>query len=316
MIDIYGNIQEWLMQHVVLPLLYLTDGMGYADDAITALDWFMFGVIQLLIIAFFLRPLEAKQSLVGSGQGGQEKLVAVDIIYTFIHRIGLFRLGLFFIFSPIFFLIEANLHDIRFLRLNVEGWWPSITSIPWVSFFIYLVILDFVGYVYHRASHYWNWWWQLHALHHSQRYMTAWTDNRNHLLDDLGHAAIFAIFALIIGVEPIQYIALIATSQLLQSWHHGNFNVDLGWAKYLLISPRYHRLHHAIGIGHEAPGKPDVLGGCNFGIIFPWWDMLFGTAIFTKQYYETGVRDLSVSTNLLKQQWQGLQHSMRALLGK
>lgn len=316
MIDIYGTIQEWLMQHAVLPLLYATDGMGYADDAITALDWVMFGVLEIVLIAFVLRPLEAKQSIESVTRDEQRKLLFADVLYTLVHRLGLFRLVTFFLFSPIFFWMEANLHDLRFLRLNVEGWLPGVTSVPWISFLIYLIILDLVGYVYHRASHHWNWWWQLHALHHSQRYMTAWTDNRNHLLDDLGHAAVFALVALCIGVEPIQYIALIATSQLLQSWHHANFNTDLGFAKYLLVSPRFHRLHHAIGLGHEAPGKPGVLGGCNFGIIFPWWDMLFGTAIFTRDYYETGVRGMTVSTNLIWQQWQGLRHSIRAFFSK
>ena len=80
-----------------------------------------------------------------------------------------------------------------------------------------------------------------------------------------------------------------------------------------LISPRYHRLHHAIGLGYEVPGKPDVLGGCNFGILFPWWDMLLGTAIFTKNTHPTGVRDLEVSLNPLTQQWQGLLHAVKAL---
>lgn len=311
MIDLYGSLQEWLMQHVVLPLLYVTDGMGYADDSIVALDWFLFGLFQIVVIAFVLRPLEEKQEGLNAPQGKFH--LYGDIFYSLIHRLGVFRLALFFAFSPIFFWLEANLHDVRFVRLNVEEWWPGVTSIPWISFAIYLVILDFAEYVYHRASHHWNFWWQLHALHHSQRYMTSWTDNRNHVLDDLGHSAVFALIALAIGVEPIEYLWLTATSQLIQSWQHGRFNADLSWIKYALVTPRFHRLHHAVGLGHEIPGKPGVPGGCNFGVLFPWWDMLLGTAIFDKKIYPTGVQGLDVSPNIFSQQWQGFIHSLRYL---
>jgi sterol desaturase/sphingolipid hydroxylase (fatty acid hydroxylase superfamily) len=144
--------------------------------------------------------------------------------------------------------------------------------------------------------------------------MTVWTDNRNHFLDDLGHSAVFAALALMIGVEPIQFLWIIAISQLVQSWQHGNLNFDHGWLKYLIISPKFHRYHHAIGMGHEAPGKPGVLGGCNFGILFPWWDMMFKTAIFDSQSYPTGVKNLEVSNHVLTHQWQGLKHAWRTLI--
>jgi len=185
-----------------------------------------------------------------------------------------------------------------------------------VSFLIYLVLLDFVDYLYHRASHTVHWWWQLHALHHSQTVMTAWSDNRNHLLDDIMRAVLLAFVALVFGVSPGQFILLVAFSQFIQSWQHANIKVDLGKAQYLLVSPMFHRMHHAVGYGHEAIGKPGVLGGCNFGILFPWWDMLFKTAIFPKAVYPTGVRNLVLSQNVLTQQWQCLAHAVKALLPK
>jgi sterol desaturase/sphingolipid hydroxylase (fatty acid hydroxylase superfamily) len=213
---------------------------------------------------------------------------------------------IFIVLSGFFFEIDSILHDFRFDRLNIESWWPGVSSIPFISFLIYLVLLDFVDYLYHRASHAFNWWWQLHSLHHSQTVMTAWSDNRNHVLDDIMRASFMAFFALLFGVSPGQFIMLFALSQFIQSWQHANIKVHLGPAKYLLISPMFHRMHHAVGYGHEAKGKPGVLGGCNFGILFPWWDMLFKTAVFTKEVYPTGVRNLTVSENILSQQWQSL----------
>ena len=52
---------------------------------------------------------------------------------------------------------------------------------------------------------------------------------------------------------------------------------------------------------------------CNFGVLFPWWDMAFGTAVFEKRAFPTGVRNLEVSNNVLVQQWQGLRHSWQQL---
>jgi len=58
----------------------------------------------------------------------------------------------------------------------------------------------------------------------------------------------------------------------------------------LWVSPRFHRLHHSIGIGHESRGAK-TLGGHNFGVLLPCWDMLFRTGNFENRYDNTGIRD-------------------------
>jgi sterol desaturase/sphingolipid hydroxylase (fatty acid hydroxylase superfamily) len=130
------------------------------------------------------------------------------------------------------------------------------------------------------------------------------------------HAFVFSFFALLFGVSPAQFILLVVLSQLIQSWQHANLKIHLGPFKYLLISPMYHRMHHAVGYGHEAKGKPGVLGGCNFGVLFPWWDMMLNTAIFSNEVHPTGVRDLVLSSNVLQHQWQSLIHSIREIFPK
>jgi sterol desaturase/sphingolipid hydroxylase (fatty acid hydroxylase superfamily) len=121
--------------------------------------------------------------------------------------------------------------------------------------------------------------------------MTMWTDNRNHLLDDVITAMLLSLIAKLIGVGPGQFVALVAVSQLCENFQHANFKCSFGWlGDRLLISPRFHRLHHGIGIGHESAGR-QTLGGHNFGVLFPWWDMLFNTADFSNRYEATGIRD-------------------------
>ncbi len=310
----YASVQEFLFANLVAPVLYQFDLMAWAEDIYDGIDWFLFGCIQIFLIIVVLRTWERLAP--AEQQERFAKASRADVLYTLFHRLGIFHGLVFITLSGFFFGVDSILHDFRFDRLNVESWWPGVTSIPAISFLIYLVLLDFVDYLYHRASHVFNWWWQLHALHHSQTVMTAWSDNRNHILDDIMRAVVMSFVALMFGVSPGQFILLIALSEFIQSWQHANIKTHLGPAKYLLVSPMFHRMHHAVGYGHEAKGKLGVLGGCNFGVLFPWWDMLFRTAIFPKEVYPTGVRNLTVSQNILTQQWQGLVHAFKEIMPK
>jgi hypothetical protein len=92
---------------------------------------------------------------------------------------------------------------------QLEDLFPALEDAPLLSFLIYLILLDFAEYWRHRLSHTLRWWWALHAIHHSQRQMTLWTDSRNHLLDDLIGGFWFAVIALLIGVPPGHFIVLL-----------------------------------------------------------------------------------------------------------
>ncbi len=240
------------------------------------------------------------------------RAVRVDVLYTLIHRLGLFKLVMFFTFEN---WLESGIGDLRALGMptfHLDQLWPGVTDGALMSFVLYLVVFDFVDYWYHRAQHQFNWWWALHSLHHSQRHMTMWTDNRSHLLDDVLRDLFFVVVAILIGVGSGQFIALVALSQLSESFQHANLRLWFGRiGERLWVSPRFHRLHHSVGLGHESDG-PSTLGGYNFGVLLPWWDMLFGTANFEPRYDATGVRDQvehqrDYGRGFWSQQWLGLK---------
>ncbi|MFY7984716.1 MAG: sterol desaturase family protein, partial [Burkholderiaceae bacterium] len=139
-----------------------------------------------------------------------------------------------------------------------------------------------------------------------------WSDNRNHLLDDLIRDSLLVLLALAIGVAPSQFVAIVAITQLSESLQHANLRLSFGRiGSRLWVSPRFHRLHHSIGIGHETAGA-GTLGGHNFGVLLPWWDMLFGTANFEDRYDPTGIRDQveqgrNYGRGFWEQQWLGLK---------
>jgi sterol desaturase/sphingolipid hydroxylase (fatty acid hydroxylase superfamily) len=287
-LDAFANVQTLLFENVIQPIAFEVGVGNLLDVAFEGTGWLLVGLIQIAVMVCLIAPLERWRPL---ERHPDASAVRVDVIYTLIQRLGLFKLFMFFTFENA---IETGFGALRvagFPTLNIDAIWPGVTDQAAVSFVLYLLVLDGVHYFIHRGQHHFNQWWALHALHHSQRHMTMWTDNRNHLLDDVITAMLLSLIAKLIGVGPGQFVALVAVSQLCENFQHANFKCSFGWlGDRLLISPRFHRLHHGIGIGHESAGR-QTLGGHNFGVLFPWWDMLFNTADFSNRYEATGIRD-------------------------
>ena len=309
----FAQLQGWLFETLIQPLIYAT-GLGeFTEQAFEGCEWLLIGLFEITLLFIVLRPLEA---MLPVHPITDPRARWNDFIYTAIHRLGAFALVIFFVLDPLMDQFAALLHLEGIHPFNLDNLWPGVTDIPLVSFIVYLVVLDFFDYWFHRAEHQFNWTWALHSLHHSQQNMNLWSDNRNHLLDDFMHDLYLAVIALAIGVPPAQYVLLIALSRIVQSLQHANVRLHFGWlGERLLVSPRYHRLHHAIGIGHESRGS-GTLGGHNFAVLFPLWDIVFRTGEFGRTFEPTGVRDqlpapLGVGrqygSGFWSQQWLGLK---------
>ncbi len=324
LVEWFAMVQAWLFESMVLPVVFRF-GLGeFTESAFEGTEWFMVGVIELTLLYIVLRPLEAWRPVQVLADPHARWN---DFIYTALHRLGLFSLAIFFALDPVLDHLLAQWHLRGLQTFNLESLWPGMG--PLTSFFLYLVVLDFFDYWYHRAEHHFNWWWALHSLHHSQRDMNLWSDNRNHLLDDLLRDVYMGVIAILLGVAPSQYVLLVSLSRALQSLQHANIRLHFGrWGERLLVSPRYHRTHHAIGLGHESQGAGS-LGGCNFAVLFPIWDMLFRSANFSTEFAATGVRDqlpvpdqgraegVDYGQGFWAQQWLGLVRLARALgMGK
>lgn len=292
LIDAFGRTQQWLFEALVQPVVFGLGGASILVDAYNATGWLLIGLLQLSVIVgvFGLlqrwRPAEAVTD---------RAAVRTDVLYTLLHQLGLFRLVLFFAVDPLWEALWGWLAVQGVAGVHLDAWlapvWPGVTDTALAGFLLYLVVFDLVNYGIHRAQHQWDWWWALHAVHHSQRQMTMWTDNRNHLLDSLIVDILIVQIGHAIGVAPGQFVAAVAVSQLVENLSHANTRVGFGWlGERLLVSPRFHRTHHAIGLGHESAG-PGTLGGHNFSVLFPVWDMLFGTARFDGRFEPTGIRD-------------------------
>ena len=260
------------------PLLFEVGWGHLLEDAYAACGWFLMGMLQMAVLLLVIVPLQRWRPLEPQVD---RAAVRTDVIYTLIHRLGLFRLALFFSVEPVFLTVFGVLRAQGLPTWHLDQLWPGVTDQALVSFLIYLVVFDFLAYWIHRAQHRSRRWWQLHALHHSQRQMTLWSDNRNHLLDDIAVDVLLVLAALLIGVGPQQFMVLVALSQLSESLQHANVRLQVGPVlSRLWVSPRFHRAHHSMESGDH-----------NYGVLLPWWDMLFGTARFDLGHGPTGVMD-------------------------
>jgi len=311
----FAATQQALFEVVVQPAVYSLGFANFLEDAFVGTGWFLVGLLEIAVIAAVIGSLERWRPV---EPVTDRRAVRLDIGYTLLHRLGFFRLGLFFAVDPLWdgLFGELRLQGLPTWHLDqgLASFWPGVTNTALFAFFAYLVVFDFVGYWVHRGQHGARWWWGLHSLHHSQRQMTMWSDNRSHLLDDLIRDSLIVVVARFIGIAPGQFVAVVVCTQLLESLAHANVRLPFGPVlERLFVGPRFHRLHHSIGRGHESAG-PQSLGGHNFAVLFPVWDVLFGSADFDRQVGPTGVRDQlpegggrDYGRGFWQQQWFGLK---------
>lgn len=301
---LWAQAHAALFESVVQPAVFHLGLVSWLEASFDATEIFMIGAAEVVVLAVVLGALEKWRPV---EVWADRRAVRVDVAYTLLVRLGVLPLAIFFLLLPVVDGLDGwlRMHDI--IPPKLEDAFPALFDHPVASFLAYLVVIDFVLYWVHRAQHAFGWWWALHALHHSQREMTFWTDDRNHLLDMVITDLVLAVAALLVGVAPGQFVAIVAVTRAVESLSHANVRLAFGRVgERLLVSPRFHRVHHAIGLGHEGARQ-----GCNFAVLFPIWDHLFGTANPVREYPATGIRDQlhgrDYGEGFWRQQWLGLK---------
>ena len=121
MIDALGNafnlLHGWLFQTVVEPLLFRFDGSAIMEQAYTGVELFLLGALQITVLYALLRPLEAMWP---AERWSDRRAVRVDVLYTFLHRLGLFSLVVFFALDPLFDALTGWLRLKGFSDFNLD----------------------------------------------------------------------------------------------------------------------------------------------------------------------------------------------------
>jgi sterol desaturase/sphingolipid hydroxylase (fatty acid hydroxylase superfamily) len=131
------------------------------------------------------------------------------------------------------------------------------------------VFFDFAIYVWHRASHEYEWLWRFHKIHHSDKSFNVSTGFRFHVFDLLLEIVYKCIFVIVIGVNAYLVLSIEIVELFFIFFHHANIQVSKeNEISQIIITPALHRTHHStLREEHDS----------NYGIVLSIWDKLFNT---------------------------------------
>jgi len=158
-----------MQENLLLPLLYSLDLMQWEDISFGWALFAVYGAAQVVLMYGVCVPLERWRPV---ERWPDQRAVAVDVLYTLISRIGLLPLVTFVLFYKLQVALNGALTDHGWVPPTLERLIPDLMGHQALTFFLYVVILDFSDYWRHRLSHIFDWWYSLHAVHHAQRQMT------------------------------------------------------------------------------------------------------------------------------------------------
>jgi sterol desaturase/sphingolipid hydroxylase (fatty acid hydroxylase superfamily) len=312
LLQVIDQAQGAIFERAVQPALYQLGLMDWSDESFDAVGFALFGALEIALAYLLFRPLELWRPV---ERWGERRALRTDVVYTLVHRLGVVPAILFILLTPIGAMINGTLRFEGYIPPSLEQLMPPLRDWPFVTFLVYIVLIDLGEYWRHRLQHRLPWWWALHSLHHDQRQMTLWTDDRNHLFDDVLASVWSGTLALLIGVAPEEYPLVMIAFRLVESLSHTNVRFGFGrFGSAFLVGPQYHRMHHAIE--HARPPFDRTMG-CNFAVILPVWDVIFGTRRRDPAFPSTGVMALcgpAVRCGYLRHQIEGMRRLAAVLL--
>ena len=156
--DFFLNAQQALYESAVQPLLFAAGLGNLLEDGFAATAWLLVGLLQIGVLIFFIGPLQRWRPVEAVTDRAS---IRTDVLYTLIHRLGVFRLLLFFTLEPVFDSLFGRLRASGMGTFHLDQIWPGVTDVALVSLAIYLVAFDFVNYWIHRGQHQIGWWLSL-----------------------------------------------------------------------------------------------------------------------------------------------------------
>jgi sterol desaturase/sphingolipid hydroxylase (fatty acid hydroxylase superfamily) len=220
------------------------------------------GTVTALLLVLGISPLVS-----GAGRAYARRYASrafrTDAAYTAFYVLGFYS---FFVAGPVYRALGAAVDaHVPGLKLDLLAGLPGI-----LQFLIVSLVMDGIGYGWHRAVHRVPALWAFHGVHHSQEHLTPLTNFRFHAMDVLTRTLLQFVPGLVLGAPTWVWIPSIWIQLSLEALAHS----DLGWTYgpfgRVLVSPAFHRVHHSIEPRHYHR---------NFGLSYSFWDRLFGTAL-------------------------------------
>jgi sterol desaturase/sphingolipid hydroxylase (fatty acid hydroxylase superfamily) len=198
--------------------------------------------------------------------------IGAEILFSYFHHRKLYSgKGLFMNF----WLMALNFSLDLLLRgfvLVFLGWFYIHYRIgaienAWLYWIALLLVEDFIFYWLHRVDHYCRFFWAVHVTHHSSEEFNLTVGFRSSVFQPL-YRFIWFIPLPLLGFKAEDIMLMYAATQIYGIIIHTQTVGKLGPLEWILSTPSHHRVHH----GSNVPYLDK-----NMGMIFIFWDRLFGT---------------------------------------
>jgi sterol desaturase/sphingolipid hydroxylase (fatty acid hydroxylase superfamily) len=132
------------------------------------------------------------------------------------------------------------------------------------------VLADLGAYWLHRLIHTRHL-WRIHRFHHSPTQLYWLAGVRTTIPQQILFNLPVALAVPMVADAPVYvFEALVVAGVVTNDWMHLNVAWRSRWLEWVLVTPRYHHIHHSTDA---------KLHDGNFGVVFSVWDRLFGTYV-------------------------------------
>lgn len=165
-----------------------------------------------------------------------------------------------FVTKALIFGLFTFIYKCRLFQLDANHWWY------WVLLFF---ADDLSYYCFHRVSHYVNYFWASHVVHHSSQHYNLAAALRQTWTGNATGAFLFWAWMPLAGFHPVWILFMQQISLIYQFWiHTETVNKLPVWIEFIFNTPSHHRVHHGSDLKYLDKNHAGIL------II---WDRMFGT---------------------------------------
>ncbi len=246
---------------------------GLQNLSFKTIGFFVLVTIVSLFVEYILIKDKRKSSL--SRLSTLTKSTLTDIISWILSGLGVFNFIGVIMTLGVFYLINW------LLTKDINVFATDHIKLDWLQFVVVFILSDLKGYWNHRMFHTFRPLWELHAFHHSATEFNVMSAQRGHFVEAAIVIITDTLFWKLIGASPINIIYIAMLVQVQQGLLHSNLTQHWGFlGRLIFVSPSVHRIHHSVHAKHYNK---------NYGVVFIFWDKLFGTYSPPEESVEIGI---------------------------
>jgi sterol desaturase/sphingolipid hydroxylase (fatty acid hydroxylase superfamily) len=174
----------------------------------------------------------------------------------------------------------------------------------WAYWILLLVLQDFMFYWLHYVDHYCRLFWAVHVTHHSSEEFNLTVGFRSSVFQPL-YRFIYFIPLSFLGFDGKDVMFIYSATQIYGILIHTQYVGKLGFLEYFMSTPSHHRVHHGSNIAYLDK---------NMGMVFIFWDKLFGTFQAEVEIVKYGLTENIASHHPLKvifHEWSAIIKDVR-----